>query len=74
MASWIGSREDLDSSTFERIPLSSYLLVDLEGQVPLNRTFSAFLGLKNLLDEQYQEIAGFGAPGINAFVGVEGRF
>lgn len=74
----IGDREDLDFSGFPATPvkLDPYTRVDAAAQIRLwERAGSAdaihlLLRADNLLDEKYEELHGFAAPGRSVFVGL----
>lgn len=48
--------------------------VDLNASVPLTQSISLFGRVENLFDKQYQEVNGFGTPGLSAYIGVRGTF
>jgi vitamin B12 transporter len=50
--------------------LAGYALVNLFGEVRLERGWSLFARINNLLDKDYQLIQGFATPGFNVFAGV----
>ncbi len=47
--------------------------VDVRSSYQLNDEVELFGRVENLLDEQYQDILGFGTPGISGFVGIRVR-
>jgi vitamin B12 transporter len=74
---YVGSRADLDFSDFPsaRVTLPAYHVVDVSGAVTLighqgGRSIGITARVENLLDERYQEIYGFAAPGRTVMVGV----
>lgn len=73
-ASRIGSRDDIDFSTFERVELGGYWTVDASAEVQVARTPAAPLALtarvENALDAEFETIVGFPARGRTLFVGV----
>jgi vitamin B12 transporter len=71
--SYIGKREDLDFSVFpsERVELKGYTLVDLAASYDITKNLEVFGRVENILDEDYEEVKGFGTPGISAFGGLK---
>lgn len=74
---YIGSRADLDFSDFPsaRVTLPAYHVVDVSGAVTLighqgGRSVGINARVENLLNERYQEIYGFVAPGRTVMLGV----
>jgi vitamin B12 transporter len=74
---WVGSRFDRDFTTWPASPveLSSHALVSLGGEVTLFDSrarmpaFDIQLRIENLLDEDYQEVFGYRAPGRAVLLG-----
>ncbi|ADE14226.1 TonB-dependent receptor [Nitrosococcus halophilus Nc 4] len=66
---YVGSRQDVGN-----IPLSSYTVVNLAASYDLTDNFQLFARVNNLLDKQYQEVFGFGTPGLSGFGGVKLSF
>jgi len=60
-------------STTDR-DIASYSLVNLRGSYPLCQNSSLFVRIDNLLDKSYEEVAGYGTPGLSAFGGVKVSF
>ncbi|OVE74851.1 hypothetical protein BVX97_06230 [bacterium E08(2017)] len=50
--------------------LDSYFLVNVSGTYMVNDNLELFARIDNILDEEYEEITGYGTPGISAFGGV----
>lgn len=73
---YIGARDDMDFSTWPaaRVELDSYALVTLSGSYDVTDSFQLFGRVENLLDDDYQEIKGFGAPPIGFFGGARLTF
>ena len=71
----VGERDDYDFAAGERVVLSGYSRVDLSGTFALLRAARAraaldlTLRVDNLLDQEYQPILGFPAPGRTVLVG-----
>ncbi len=62
---WVGRREDVG-----RIELPAHAVVDLAGSWSLREHWSPFARIDNLLDREYEEAAGFPAPGRSWVAGV----
>jgi vitamin B12 transporter len=71
--SYTGEREDLDFSAFpaERVELKGYTLVDLAASYAVTKSLEVFGRVENLLDEDYEEVKGYGTPGIGVFAGLK---
>lgn len=54
--------------------LTPYKVVDLRASYKVSKKISIYGRIENAFDEQYQEVLGFGTPGISAFGGVRGNF
>jgi len=64
---WTGERDDLDFASFSRVTLPAYSTVDTGIAVTINRRFDAPLSItadvSNVLDETWEEVRGYRAPG-----------
>ncbi|MFH4967378.1 TonB-dependent receptor [Gaetbulibacter sp. M240] len=68
---YVGSRSDLDFSTFQNIDLKSFTLFDVYfSHRFLNNKLKAFVSVTNLLNEDYIEILGFTTRGRNFNLGL----
>jgi outer membrane cobalamin receptor len=67
----VGERDDRDYSSWptRRISLPRYTSVGVAAEMPVGRS-TIVLRAENLLDERYEEVAGFLAPGRAVSVGV----
>ncbi|MEQ3649344.1 TonB-dependent receptor [Hyphomonas sp.] len=54
--------------------LDSWTRVDLTGSYDLNETVELYGRIENLLDEEYQQILGYGTPGLSGSVGIRLRY
>ena len=76
VAARIGDRDDRDFSVYPAAPITlpAFTKVDVSAVIPLwsaGRSLVALVGrVDNLFDVKYQEIARFGAPGRQTFVGI----
>ncbi len=72
---YLGERDDRDFSTFTPVILPWYVTLDLAAEAVLWRTGTsgrgvlATLRVENLLDEEYEEVFGFAAPGRRVLLG-----
>ena len=73
---YVGKRYDNDFSSFPatRVQLDEYVLINLAGAYALKDNIRIFGRVENLLDESYEEVRGFGTPGIAAYAGLEFTF
>lgn len=62
-----GQRFDTDANTTK---LAGYALTNLYGAYRLDQDWSLFARVNNVFDRNYQTVADFATPGLNAFVGV----
>jgi len=67
---YVSSRHDSSSGR----DIGGYSLVNLRGSYALNRNLSLFARIDNLFDKKYEEIAGYGTPGLSVFGGVKATF
>ncbi|HDP68690.1 MAG TPA: TonB-dependent receptor [Candidatus Marinimicrobia bacterium] len=56
------------------VRLDDYFLLDFRGSYDLSKYFSLFAEVKNLLDREYETMAGFPMPGINFTLGITARY
>jgi vitamin B12 transporter len=54
--------------------VDSWFRVDLAGEFALSETVELYARLENLFDEQYQQVLGYGTPGLSGFVGARLAF
>lgn len=71
---WVGSRPDVDPLTFLETIDPAYFRLDLFASWALSKNVSPYVRVNNVLDEQYDEAAGFPAAGIRASGGVGVKF
>jgi vitamin B12 transporter len=64
-----GDRPDVSDTT-----LASYTVVNLAASYQVSDRLRLFARVENLFDEQYEEVAGYGTPGIAAYLGVKISF
>lgn len=57
-----------------RIALDNYALLNAKVAYQLSESTEIYLRGENLLNENYQTVAGYGTPGISAFAGIKAKF
>lgn len=69
----VGQRFDNDFSTWPAsvVELDSYLLANLAGSWDFSDHWQVFARLENLLDEEYEEVRGYGTPGFAGYLGLK---
>jgi vitamin B12 transporter len=60
---WVGPRADIDAVTFARIRLDGHLTGNLALSYAIWRGFDVLVRAQNIFDADYQEVAGYPAPG-----------
>jgi vitamin B12 transporter len=75
-ASYVGSRADSDFSTSPATPVETgrYLLVNTKFDYNINKTFSTYLKVNNILDKEYQSVYGYATPRRSYYVGFNAKF
>jgi len=70
--SFVGSRDDNDFSQFpaERVSLGSHAIVDFLADYELSDQVALYARVENLFDKHYQEVLGFGTPGVAGYGGI----
>jgi vitamin B12 transporter len=73
---YTGEREDMDFSTWpsSRTTLASYTLLNIVLAFSISESFQVFGRLDNALDEKYEVIKGYGAPGFSFYGGIKLAF
>jgi len=67
---WVGSRDDVDPTTFERVRLDDHITVHVSVAVAVASGTELTVRVVNLLDRDYQEVAGYPAPGRRVMAGL----
>ncbi len=67
---YVGNRYDSISDAKKGDKMPSYSIVSLSGNYQVTKKFSAFGRVENLLDEDYEEVKGFGTKGFSVYGGV----
>jgi vitamin B12 transporter len=70
---YIGKRDDMDYSAWPsvRVELDDYILVNLAASFDIMKNVQLFGRIENLLDEDYEQVKGYGVPEISAFAGIK---
>ena len=70
---YVGGKDDKNFSTFpaERIKLDAYTLINVAGHYNLFSFLRLFARIENLLDSYYEEVYGYGSPGLSVFAGIK---
>jgi vitamin B12 transporter len=58
----------------ERVELDDFTLVTVAASFQLRKNLQLFARLENALDEDYEEVIGYVAPGRSAYAGIRYRF
>jgi vitamin B12 transporter len=70
---YVGKKDDKNFSTFpaKRIKLDPYTLINIAGHYNLFKFLKLYARVENLLDTDYEEVYGYGTPGLSAFAGIK---
>lgn len=72
---WVGERDDVDAATYLRVTNPAYFRLDAAVTGPrVLGGFSPFVRVTNLLDRDYEEVAGYPSPGRRFVAGVDVAF
>jgi vitamin B12 transporter len=72
-----GKNQDIEfisGTSQDRITLGGYTLVNLTASYDLRPNITLYLRGENLMDDDYQEVFGYQAPGIGVYAGLKARF
>jgi len=71
-----GARFDNDFSSFpaKRIKLDAYTVVDLSGSYKVTHRISFFGRVDNLFNANYEQVKGYGTPGVSGYAGIRLNF
>ncbi len=67
---WLTRRDDIDFSTYQRVELNGYVLVNLSAHYDLFKFLRLNVRVENLLDTKYQEVLGYGTAGLSFYGGM----
>ena len=54
--------------------MDDYTLINLNATYTVNAAVEVYARAENLLDQDYEEVFGYGTPGIGAYLGVRYNF
>lgn len=66
---WVGVREDIDFSTYQRTELKGYVLINLAAHYYVFDFLRLNARAENLLDTEYEDVFGYGTAGISFYGG-----
>jgi len=67
---WLTRRDDIDFSTYQRVELNGYALINLAAHYDIFKFLRLNIRVENLLDTKYQEVLGYGTAGLSLYGGV----
>ncbi len=70
---WVGARDDVDPVSFERVRLGDHLTMHVGVAVTVASGTELTVRVVNLLDRDYEEVAGYPAPGRRVMAGLRWR-
>ena len=70
----MGERADIDPITFSITQADHYLVFNLAASYTISTSVELFARIENLLDEEYEEVLGFGTAGFSTYGGVRLTF
>jgi len=71
----VDERDDIDSEDWSQIKtLAAYTVVNLAASYDVTENFRLTGRVENLFDEDYEEVSGFGTPGIAGYLGASLNF
>lgn len=73
-AVYVGERPDHDFDAKQTVDLKAYTLVNLAASWQAWEHVRLFGRIENILDEQYQEVFGYGTAGLSGYAGAECTF
>ncbi len=68
---YVGSREDINFSIFERVILKEYFLLNLAAHYDLLNFLRLNLRLENVLNSDYEEVYGYATSGFSVYGGIK---
>lgn len=68
---WVGVREDVDFSTYQRTELKGYVLINLAAHYDVFDFLRLNARVENLLESDYEEVFGYGTAGISFYGGIK---
>ena len=68
---WVGVREDINFSIYERTELKAYVLFNLAAHYDVLDILRLNLRVENLFDTDYEEVYGYGIAGLSFYGGIK---
>ncbi len=68
---WVGNREDVNFSTYQRVNLKSYVLINLAAHYDIIKFLRLTFRIENLLNSDYEEVYGYGTAGLSFYGGIK---
>jgi len=67
----VGSRPDIDALSAANVTTASYEVADVSAAIRLDKKTQITTSVENVFDRKYQEINGYGTPGLGVYFGVK---
>ncbi len=67
---YVGKKDDKNFSSGSRLQLGAYQLINVAASYRVTNFAELYTRINNLLDKRYEEVYGYGIPGISAYFGV----
>lgn len=67
-----GERLDVDPNSLQKITANAYELLNIGGNYKFSDKLKAHLRIENIFNRTYEEVAGYGTPGLSFYAGVSG--
>jgi len=74
LASYVGPRTDFDAASSATIPMPGYVDLRLRYQLSGPAGWMVIVGVDNVLDQVYEPVRGYPAPGRNVFISAATQF
>jgi len=68
---WVGNREDINFSIYERTELKAYMLLNLAAHYDVLDVLRLNLRVENLFDSDYEEVYGYGIAALSFYGGIK---
>jgi vitamin B12 transporter len=68
---WVGKRDDINFSLFERTQLEDYFLINIAAHYDVFDFLRLNARIENLLDTDYEEVYGYGTAGLSFYGGIK---
>jgi|WetSurMetagenome_2_1015567.scaffolds.fasta_scaffold19881_3 vitamin B12 transporter len=68
---WVGTREDIDFSIYQRTELKGYVLLNLASHYDVFNFLRLNVRVENILDTDYEEVFGYGTAGLSFYSGIK---